>query len=181
MVVLGRQQLFTENTITVVLPLMAETTLRNVRRLGRMWGIVFIANMAGTLFAALFCTYTPAISAGLRDSMLTLAQGMLAHGWLDMLFLAVAAGFLMAAMVWLIPSAEGAQFQVIVLATWLIAVGGFEHIVAGSVDTFMLVLNHRLALGDMLWHFTLPVLIGNVLGGTALFAVLSYAQVMKEM
>ena len=29
--------------------------------------------------------------------------------------------------------------------------------------------------------FIIPVLIGNVLGGTALFAVLSYAQVMKEI
>jgi formate/nitrite transporter FocA (FNT family) len=181
MVVLGRQQLFTENTITVVLPVMAEPSLRNVRRLARMWGIVFVANMAGTLFAALFCTFTPAISGALREAMLTLAQQMLAHGWVEMLFLAVAAGFLMAAMVWLIPSAEGGQSQVIVLATWLIAVGGFEHIVAGSMDTFMLVLNHRLALGDMLLHFTLPVLLGNIIGGTALFTVLSYAQVMKEM
>ena len=82
---------------------------------------------------------------------------------------------------WLIPSAESGQFRVIVLATWLIAVGGFEHIVAGSVDSFMLVLGHRLALGAMLLHFTLPVLLGNIIGGTALFAVLSYAQVMKEM
>jgi formate/nitrite transporter FocA (FNT family) len=146
-----------------------------------MWSIVFVANMAGTLFAALFCSDTPAISGALRDSMLTLASDMLAHGWVEMFFLAVAAGFLMAAMVWLIPSAENGQFQVIVMATWLIAVGGFEHIVAGSVDSFMLVLNHRLALGQMLLHFTLPVLVGNVVGGTALFAVLSYAQVMKEM
>lgn len=181
MVVLGRQQLFTENTITVVLPVMAEPSLHNLSRLGRMWGIVFIANMAGTLFAALFCTYTAAISPALRETILVLAQEMMAHGWIDMVFLAIAAGFLMAAMVWLIPSAEGAQFQVIVLATWLIAVGGFEHIVAGSVESFMLVLNHRLALGEMLLHFTLPVLVGNIVGGSALFALLSYAQVVKEM
>src|SRR5215813_11322797 len=54
MVVLGRQQLFTENTITAVLPVMADFNGRSLARLGRMWGIVWIANMAGTLLAALF-------------------------------------------------------------------------------------------------------------------------------
>jgi formate/nitrite transporter FocA (FNT family) len=40
--------------------------------------------------------------------------------------------------------------------------------------------------GDWAWwqmivQFMLPVLIGNVVGGTALFALLSYAQVMEEL
>src|ERR1700751_607017 len=62
MVVLARQQLFTENTITAVLPVMAEFNLDNIWKLGRMWGIVLLANFAGTLFAALFCTYTPVLT-----------------------------------------------------------------------------------------------------------------------
>ena len=33
----------------------------------------------------------------------------------------------------------------------------------------------------MIFNFTIPVLLGNVVGGTALFALLSYAQVMKEI
>jgi formate/nitrite transporter FocA (FNT family) len=33
----------------------------------------------------------------------------------------------------------------------------------------------------MLSQFLLPVLIGNMIGGTALFALLSYAQVMEEI
>src|SRR5689334_23910532 len=51
MVVLGRQQLFTETTITAVLPVMAEFSFANLGRMLRMWGIVFAANTAGTLFA----------------------------------------------------------------------------------------------------------------------------------
>ena len=62
MVVLSRQQLFTENTITVVLPVMAEPTLNNLWKLCRMWGIVFLANIVGTLFAALFCSFTPVLT-----------------------------------------------------------------------------------------------------------------------
>jgi formate/nitrite transporter FocA (FNT family) len=98
-----------------------------------------------------------------------------------MAFRAITAGFLMAAMVWLIPAADAAQFYVIVLITYLIGVGDFPHIVAGSVGSFMLVVNGELGVGAMLGGFALPVLLGNIVGGTVLFAMLSYAQVMKEI
>jgi formate-nitrite transporter family protein len=39
MVVLARRQLFTEDTVTVVLPVMAQLTLENLGKLARMWGI----------------------------------------------------------------------------------------------------------------------------------------------
>ena len=95
--------------------------------------------------------------------------------------MAVGAGFLMAAMVWLLPGAEAAQFYVVVLMTWLIAAGGFMHVVAGSMEAFMLTLNGGLGVWAMLGDFFVPVLIGNIIGGTALFALLAYAQVMQEI
>jgi formate/nitrite transporter FocA (FNT family) len=33
----------------------------------------------------------------------------------------------------------------------------------------------------MLGQFFVPVLLGNIVGGTALFALISYAQVMEEI
>jgi hypothetical protein len=74
-----------------------------------------------------------------------------------------------------------AQFHVVTLMTYLISVGGFMHIVPGSMEAFLLALN-----GDFGWpwlaiEFILPVLLGNIIGGTALFALISYAQVMKEI
>ena len=181
MVVLARQQLFTENTITVVLPLTAEPTARNFWRGGRMWAIVLAANLVGTLVAALFCTFTPAIGPEMRDAMLAISAEGMRYGWTEMMFRGVTAGFLMATMVWLIPASDSAQFFVIILMTYLIGVGGFPHIVAGSVESFLLVANGQLGIGAMLAGFTVPVLLGNIIGGTALFALLSYAQVMKEI
>lgn len=181
MVILGRQQLFTENTITAVLPVMKHFTAHNVWRLSRMWAIVFVANMIGTLFAAYFCTLTPVITPELRDAMLQVSGDVMKNGWGGMFFKAVSAGFLIAATVWLIPGAETAKFWVIGLFTFLIGAGGFAHIVAGSVETFMLVANGRLDVVTMLAGFTLPTLIGNIVGGSALFALLSYAQVMEEL
>jgi formate/nitrite transporter FocA (FNT family) len=181
MVVLSRQQLFTENTVTVVLPVMADFTTKNLRGLARMWSIVFLANMAGTLVASLFCTFTPVISPELRDGMLAVSRQILDHSWLASVCMAVGAGFLMAAMVWLLPGAESAQFYVVVVMTWLIAAGGFNHVVAGSMEAFMLALNGELGVWPMLGNFFVPVLIGNIVGGTALFALLAYAQVMQEI
>jgi formate-nitrite transporter family protein len=181
MVVLSRQQLFTENTVTVVLPVMADFNAKNLRGLARMWTVVFLANMAGTLFASLFCTFTPALAPELRDGMLAVSRQLLEHSWAETVFMGIGAGFLMAAMVWLLPGSEAAQFYVVVLMTWLIAAGGFNHVVAGSMEAFMLAFNGELGLGPMLGDFFVPVLIGNIVGGTALFALLAYAQVMQEI
>jgi formate/nitrite transporter FocA (FNT family) len=181
MVVLSRQQLFTENTLTVVLPVMADFTARNLMLLGRIWSIVLVANMTGTLFAALFCTFTPVLTPELKQGMIEVSRHIVGHGWSEMFFKGISSGFLIAAMVWLIPGANAAQFYVITLMTYLIAAGGFMHIVAGSVEAFLLIANGEMTPWSMLAEFFIPVLLGNIVGGTALFALLSYAQVMKEI
>ena len=146
-----------------------------------MWTIVFLANMVGTLFAAYFCTLTPVISPELREAMLQVSAESVKNGWIVTFFHAISAGFLIATTVWLIPGAETAKFWVIALFTFLIGAGGFAHIIAGSVETFMLVANGRLDVLSMLGGFTLPTLLGNIVGGSALFALISYAQVMEEI
>jgi formate/nitrite transporter FocA (FNT family) len=181
MVVLSRQQLFTETTITVVLPVMAEWSAERIARAARLWAVVLIANLAGTFFAAAFCTLTPVLSADIRAEMLQISRHAIEHGWFEAASRAVAAGFLMAAMVWLLPSSENGQFSVIVMMTYLISVGGFMHVVAGSMEAFMLVWNGIAGAETVALTFFLPTLLGNIVGGTALFALLAYAQVMKEI
>ena len=181
MAVLSRQQLFTESTITAVLPVAAEVTWGNIGRMARLWAIVLAANLAGTLFAALFCTFAPVLSGEVYNGMLEISRDLLAYNWWEMVFRAIAAGFLMAAMVWLMPGAEGSQFHVTTLMTWLIAVGGFTHIVAGSMESYLLVFSGEWIWWRMLTDFIVPVLIGNMIGGTALFALIAYAQVMEEI
>ncbi len=181
MVVLSRQQLFTENTITVMLPIIAKPSWHAVGRGARMWAIVLAANFAGTLLAALFSSFTPVVTPEVRQAMLDISRESMQPGWWEMLFHAVTAGFLMAAMVWLIPAAEGSQFYVVYLMTYMIGVSDAAHIVAGSYEAFLLLLNGDLGVGAALGGFAVPALAGNVLGGTVLFAMLSYAQVMKEI
>ena len=181
MVVMSRQQLFTENTVTVVLPVMADFSLRNLVRMGRLWAIVFCANFIGTLIAALFWYHTLALAPELKNELMELSRHVIDGGMVAMFSKGIAAGFLIAAMVWLLPSADAAQFHVITLMTYLIAAAGFAHIVAGSVEAFLLVIAAQISFAEMLGSFVVPVLIGNIVGGTALFALISYAQVMKEI
>ena len=181
MAVLGRQQLFTESTITVVLPVFKELAWQKIWNMLRLWMIVFVANIAGTLFAALFCSFSPVLPQELYDGMMELSRDLSTHSWWFMLFGGISSGFLIAAMVWMIPAAEGAKIVVITLMTWLIAVGGFPHVVAGSMEAYMLVIAGSWQWWQMIVQFLIPVLIGNMIGGTALFALLSYAQVMEEI
>ena len=181
MVIMSRQQLFTENTITAVLPVIATFNTPNLAKMARMWAVVLLANFAGTLFAALFSTFTPVLSPELLNGMVDISRQILGHSWLEMFFKGIAAGFLIAALVWLIPGAESAQLYVIVLMTYLISAGNFMHIVAGSVEAFLLLLNGELHWLTMLTGFLLPVLTGNIVGGTALFTLIAYAQVVKEI
>src|SRR6201995_1552693 len=120
------------------------------------------------------------LTPDLKTGMLEAAGRIMGHSWLETAFRAVAAGFLMASMVWLLPSAGPTQFHVIIFITFLISAGEFMHIVAGSVEAFLLVLNGHLGFWPMLTDFFAPVLIGNIVGGTVLFAMIAYAQVMNE-
>jgi formate/nitrite transporter FocA (FNT family) len=98
-----------------------------------------------------------------------------------MLLRGITAGFLMAALVWLMPAAGGSQFSVVFVITCLIGVSGRAHIVAGSAEAFMLALHGEMSLASLGLGFGLPALLGNIIGGTALFAMISYAQVMNEI
>ncbi|WP_026379599.1 formate/nitrite transporter family protein [Afifella pfennigii] len=180
-VILARQQLFTENTIAAILPLAADFSRVNVFGVLRLWSVVFLANMVGTMGVAAFNAVLPGTAPDVLAAMLQLSREMMDKSWAEMFVRGIGGGFLIAALVWILPSAKGSEFLVIVTITYLIAAAEFTHIIAGSVEAFLLVAHGELGLLTMLWDFTLPVLLGNVLGGTALFALISYAQVKEEI
>ena len=153
-----------------------------VRRLGEEeMSLPVISLWWSGVAAGLLCTFTPVLTSELRRGMLEISRQMMENDWNEMFFKGISAGYLMAAMVWLLPSADNAQFHMGTLITYLIAIGGCTHIVAGSVEAFLLLANGQLGVGTMFADFMLPVLLGNIVGGTALFALISYAQVMSEI
>lgn len=59
---------------------------------------------------------------------------------------AIISGWLIATMVWMFPAAGAAKIVVIILMTWLIALGDTTHIVVGSVEILYLVFKRYAAL-----------------------------------
>lgn len=181
LVILGRMQLFTENTITTVLPGMAEPTRAMLGRITRLWIIVLSANIVGAFAAAALMAHTPAIPADLLPAITQLSEHAVGMDPWVSFWRAIPAGILVAAIVWTMPQVEGGGFFVIVAFTWLIAAGDFTHIVAGSVEMAFLVLTGSLGLQGAVLGFFLPVFAGNVIGGTGIFALMVWGQVKEEV
>ncbi len=180
-VILGRFQLFTENTITVVLPLLENRTFRNLMKTVKLWGVVLLTNFVGTFLAALLVTKLNFVSPEQMSIFVDISKHAVDQDFIHVFQMAIPAGFLIACLVWMLPSARGgAEFWVIILMTYIIAIGDFAHIVAGSTEAFILLLNGHI---DMLHTlgFLGAACAGNIIGGTFLFAVIAYNQVKNEM
>ncbi|MBS7456286.1 formate/nitrite transporter family protein [Coralloluteibacterium stylophorae] len=179
-VILARQQLFTENTLTVVLPLMSCPTWAGLGGLLRLWGVVLAGNLVGaTLFAAA-AHYMHIFDAPTGAAMIRIGEEVMANSAWEMFSKGVMAGWLIATMVWLIPAAEQAKVWIIIGVTYLIGIGGFTHIIVGAVEILYLVFEGRLGLRESVMHFGMPTLLGNIVGGSFVFALVSHAQVRND-
>lgn len=180
-VIMARQQLFTENTVTAVLPVMQKPTLVNVGLLMRLWGVVLLGNLIGTGVAAWAFEYMPIFDEPTRDAFTKIGMDVMKNSPTEMFSNAIISGWLIATMVWMFPSAGAAKIVVIILMTWLIALGDTTHIVVGSVEILYLVFSGTLHWSDFIWPFALPTLAGNICGGTFIFALMSHAQIRNDM
>ncbi len=179
--ILGRMQLFTENTITTILPLVAERSGRCLAAVARLWGIVLVANIVGAFIAAAFMTQTSGIAPDLLATINGLSHHATGFAASEGFLRAIPAGILVASIVWMMPGQNGGEVVLIVVFTWLIAAGDFTHIIAGSVEMWVLILQGELTAQPALFGFFLPVLAGNIAGGTLVFALLAWGQVKAEV
>ena len=181
LVIVGRMQLFTENTIVTVLPVMAQRTFDCLLRLVRLWAIVLIANVIGCFIAATTMAYGGVLLPELADEVTMISVHAMQIPASEALARGIPAGILIAALVWMLPQSGASSFWVILVFTWLIGVAGFTHIIAGSVEMAYLAVQGQIGFAQALFGFFLPVLAGNVVGGTLIFAFLAWAQVRDEI
>ena len=178
-VVLARHQLFTENTLEPVIPLLEDRTRETFARVMRLWAIVLPLKLVGALLFALVLAHTRVVDEELRAPLLQVARHATDGGFLLVFYRGIWAGWLVALMAWLIASTREAIAQIVLiwLATAPIAALGFKHSIAGAAEAF-----YRSALGDatwpgMLWSFEVPALLGNIVGGIVLVALVNHGQV----
>lgn len=181
-VIMGRMQLFTENTITPVLQLFYAFNAEQLRKTLRLWGIVFGANMLGCFVAAALIAFARIVPPLQMEGVLAVARHYAEASPMEHFTFGMPAGFLIAALVWMLPRMEGAgEVLTIIILTYVIGLGGMSHVVAGSVELFLLLQLGELTLAQTVAGGVLPALMGNVIGGTGMFALLAYAQVRQEV
>ena len=178
--ILGHMQLFTENTITTVVPLFKPFTLDKLRAVGRLWGIVFLCNIIGTALASLFFLTTDLFTPNIDKALDELAHHVGSFSAIQNLLKGVMSGLLISALVWMLPSVSN-KFLVIFFMTYLIGLGDFTHVVVGSTEMSYLVWQGEASLGEYLFNFLIPTTIGNIIGGTGVFTLLIYGQVTEEL
>jgi formate/nitrite transporter FocA (FNT family) len=182
-VVLGRQQLFTENTLTAIIPLLARrgggdprpATLANVARL---WAVVLAANLVGALIFAWAAARTSAFPDEVRRAFDEICAQALGDSGGTNLLRGVFAGWLIALMVWLLPVARSSRVTIIVLITYVVGLGELTHVVAGAVEVFYLPFRGLATFGQVLARYVGPALVGNIIGGVTFTTALNHAQVV---
>ncbi len=179
--VLGKQQLFTETTLTAMLPVLYHPTWKSVGILLRMWAIVLVANIAGTFAFALLLSRHDLFNPEIRQALTAASAVSISGGAISTILKAMLAGWVIALMVWVLPSAGSAGLFVIVLMTYVIALGQFSHIIAGSAEAAFAVFTGAASIGEYFTRFFLPTLVGNLFGGVALAALLNHAPVAHEI
>ena len=81
----------------------------------------------------------------------------------------------------MLPAAEGSRPVIIIAMTYLVGLGGFAHVIAGSVEVlYAVVTTGAVTWSDYFCHFLLPALGGNIIGGVSLVALFNHAQVVTE-
>lgn len=180
-VVLGRQQLFTESTLTAVLPVLTQRKLDVALKCLRLWALVLAANLAGTWIFAAVLAYGHPVQPEVMPALAQMASETAEGDFGGTVLKAAFAGWLIGLMVWLLPSAGAARPIIILLLTYVVSLGHLAHIVAGSAEAAFGVLVGQASIGDYFGAFVLPTLIGNTIGGALLVGLLNHAPVRKEL
>ena len=177
-VILGRQQLFTENTLTPILPLLLHKDFATLGKVLRLWSVVLTANIVGTFLFALLIGKTHFLDPAIQNAILAISSAHIGPDFWTIALRAVFAGWLIALMVWMMSDAASSRVFIILICTYVISICSFSHIIAGSTNVFYLVVLGKLSLARFFTAFFFPTLLGNIVGGVSLVAALAHAQVL---
>jgi formate/nitrite transporter FocA (FNT family) len=178
---LGRQALFTESTLTAVLPILVRRNRKTLLLTVRFWAVVLSTNLVGSYIFAALVGIPGVFSADVSRSLMAIATQAVSGDFWPTLVKAILAGWLIAVMVWLLPSARTAKIFVVMLLTYIVGIGQFSHIIAGSIDSAYAVIWGQAHVSDYVLKFLIPTLIGNTIGGVGMAALLNHAPLVEDL
>ena len=107
------------------------------------------------------------LGIGLAAVALSLAPGVLL-------------GLLASYNAWTLPGARAQSFLIISAITYLVALAGFSHSIVGSSEVFLLIFSGKASALALIAASLIPAILGNLLGGAGIFALLAHAQVRSD-
>ena len=149
-------------------------------KVARLWSVVLLANLVGAFIFAYAVSHLPMFSPEVRRTFNDIAHEAVAPSFGAIVWRGLIAGWLIALMVWILPAAEQTRLFVVIIITYIVGLGAFSHIIAGSVEVLYLVATGQLPFAHYLGSYLLPVFIGNAIGGVSLVSLLNYGQVVAE-
>ncbi|HEX4750550.1 MAG TPA: formate/nitrite transporter family protein [Bryobacteraceae bacterium] len=177
-VIVGRQQLFTENTLLAIIPLLARRNVSTFIRVVRLWIVVLLANMVGAHIFAWVIGNTPMFRPDIQNAMLAMAKQAVNVTFGAAVLRGIFAGWLIALVVWMLAATDTGRVSIIFLMTYVVGLGDFTHIIAGAVEVLFLPMVGATSWISVAWGYLVPTLLGNIIGGTALTAAINHAQVV---
>ena len=174
-VILGRSQLFTENTLYPVAVVLAEK--RHLWATLRLWSVVFPTNILGAFLFALLAVKTGALRPEYLHQLSRLgleASGMsTSHAFWS----GVIGGWIIASVAWLVSASHSITGSVMLIwtMTFIVGAGHFAHCIASSGEILSSVLAGQATFLAFL-RWLLPCTMGNILGGVLLVTLLEYGQ-----
>ena len=176
-VIIGRSQLFTENTLYPVALVLAEK--REFWNTMRLWAVVLPSNVCGAFAFACLVSLTPALNPHFVAALNQLGLDALANPLPTVFWSGVMGGWIIALAAWLVSGSHSITGSVMVIwmLTFIVGLGNFAHCIATSGEILISVLTHHVAWQAYpRWFF--PAVSGNICGGVGMVTLLEYGQVI---
>ncbi len=178
-VIIGRAQLFTENTLYPVVLILDER--KHLLRTLRLWAVVFSANVLGAFFFAVIATRTGALKPLIVSKLIGLGLDAVSGPASYFFWSGIIGGWIIALVAWVVTASHWTIGQLVMvwLLTFVVGIGHFSHCIATSGEILSAVVHGDLATSVYL-HWLLLATIGNIIGGVVIVSVLNYGQVRNR-
>ena len=182
-VIIGRAQLFTENTLYPVVLILDERRYlrRHLRQTLRLWAVVFSCNVLGAVCFALLAIRTGALPPDISSQLVALGIGSVSGSASHLFWSGIVGGWLIALVAWMVTASQWTIGQVLMI--WLLAfvvgIGKFAHCIATSGEILAAVVAGAVSI-DAYLRWLLFATLGNIAGEVIIVSVLNYGQVRED-
>lgn len=175
-VIIGRAQLFTENTLYPVVLVLDEH--KHIGNTLRLWGVVFFSNVLGALGFGLLAMRSGALEPKVAEILARLGLQIAAQTSAHAFWSGVIGGWLIALVAWMVTASHWTigQIMVIWLLSFVVGLGHFAHCIASSSEIWSAVFAGLVPVNQYFLWLAFATM-GNIVGGVVIVSLLNYGQV----